>query len=139
MKFIHFLIPVILFACLSPFQGIAQDTETGSFEIVQDQRIDYLLLHQKLQHEDDNTYLGYRIQIFFGSGHRSKANAYEVREEFVEKFPDQSVYVTFKEPYYRVRVGDFRTRMEAEGLLERIRKDYPNAFAIQENINPPRL
>ena len=40
-------------------------------------------------------------------------------------------------PYFKVTVGDFRTRSEAVKLLERIRGAFPSAFVVKENIEFP--
>jgi hypothetical protein len=57
---------------------------------------------------------GYRIQIF-ASGSIDDANA--MRQTAVQRLPDDSVYVVFDPPVYKVRVGDFRTRVEANQRL----------------------
>jgi len=116
-----------------------QLSDSGYVEIIQDERIEYLLLKHRMQNETDNTITGYRIQIFFDSGNKSKANATKVSDEFRAIYPDQPVYLSFKEPYYRLRVGDFRSRLDAEGFLRELRKDWPNAFTIKEKINLPGL
>jgi len=116
-----------------------EDLTEGSLEIIQDERLDWLLIKHSNQSSAHHAIDGFRIQIFFDSGNKSRTYAYEVRDRFLEKHPGQPVYVSFNEPYYRVRVGDFRTRLEAEGFLRKIRPDYPNCFTITEEINPPRL
>ncbi|HRZ76622.1 MAG TPA: SPOR domain-containing protein, partial [Bacteroidales bacterium] len=40
---------------------------------------------------------------------------------------------------YKVRVGDFRTRLEAEGFLQQILTEYPGAFVIKDMIRFPPL
>lgn len=80
---------------------------------------------------------GYRIQIFFDSGNNSRGNANEVIEAFEEEHPAIGAYLTFREPYYRVRVGDFRRKIEALGFLQKIKRDYPNAWVIKDMINFP--
>jgi hypothetical protein len=57
---------------------------------------------------------GYRIQIF-ATGGIDDANA--MRQTAVQRLPDDSVYVVFDPPVYKVRVGDFRTRVEANQRL----------------------
>ena len=67
----------------------------------------------------------FRIQIFNGS--INEAN------EIIEKLKESSdlpVDMTFETPNYKVRIGKFRTRMEAEKNLIKIREDYPAAFVI---------
>lgn len=60
---------------------------------------------------------GYRIQLFNGQD-REQAN--KVRQQFVSRFPDVPRYLMFVEPTFRVRVGDFFSRNEAENFLREI-------------------
>lgn len=82
---------------------------------------------------------GYRIRIYFDLGQSSRTESQEVMEKFMEENPGLSVYRTFQSPYYKVSVGDFRTREDAfrqyKGLLRR----YPKAFIVSEWINFPPL
>jgi hypothetical protein len=57
---------------------------------------------------------GFRIQIF-ASGSIDEANA--MRQTAVQRLTEDSVYVVFDPPVYKVRVGDFRTRVEANQRL----------------------
>jgi hypothetical protein len=82
---------------------------------------------------------GWRIEIFFEAGNYSKKLAMEARAEFVEHYPEVPSYLIFQQPYYKVRVGDYRTKMEAERFLHAIEKDYPQAFVVSDEINFPRL
>ncbi|MCX6234810.1 MAG: SPOR domain-containing protein [Bacteroidetes bacterium] len=111
----------------------------GNIELIQDSRIDSLVTRHVLYNQNNQFLIGYRIQIFFDAGNNSLQNAYKAAEIFFTKYPDENAYVTFKEPYYRVRVGDFRTRLEAEGFRQMIILDYPNAFLIRDNINPAEI
>jgi hypothetical protein len=72
----------------------------------------------------DGKQKGYRVQIFFDSGNNSKQQAINVQNEFASRYPKVSSYVLFKEPNFRVRVGDFRTRTEARGFQQRIIEQY---------------
>ena len=110
-------------------------------EIIQDSRVNELLEKHITLNRAHQTLYGYRIQIFFDAGNYSRNNAYRVRDEFLSRSPDSTiaVYISFKEPYYRVRAGDFRTRMDAEGFLKCIKPDFPNAFLIRDQINLPKI
>lgn len=107
--------------------------------IQQDNKILELIeLHQKANLRIN--YLdGYRVQIFFDSGANSHKNANRTKTNFASKYPEVPVYLIFKEPNFRVRVGDFRTRHEARGFLVKIIAEYPNAFVIKDQINFPAL
>jgi hypothetical protein len=79
---------------------------------------------------------GYRIQIYFGS-QRSKAN--ELRARFAARFPNINAVVSYHQPNFKVRAGDFRTRMEAQSKLEMIEKEFPGAFVVPDEIRLPPL
>lgn len=126
---------------VSPKISYSQDTANvyGQVEIIQDHKVD-VLLNKHLRYSQNHQYLpGYRIQIFFDSGNNSKRGAMSAKAVFITKYPDVEAYIIFQEPYYKVRVGDFRTRMEAEGFLEIIINEYPNAYRVNDNINFPEI
>lgn len=76
---------------------------------------------------------GYRIQTYAGS---SRQQAMTIRNEIAEKYPDYAAYVIYKQPTFRVRVGDFRTRFEAQKLLNEIKPVYSSSFIVPDDINP---
>ena len=107
--------------------------------IVQDSRVDSLVkLHIKAN-EFDPAIKGWRIQIFFEAGNNSKTMAIEAKSNFVNRYSNVPVYLIFQEPYYKVRIGDYRTKMEAEAFLKKISGTYPNAFVVKDDINFPKL
>lgn len=117
----------------------AQTDNTGEVNIYADPRIDNLLQLHIAYNETFPVLDGYRIHIFMESGNEALLNAEEVKGKFVEKYDDIPAYITFGEPYYRVRVGDFRTRLEASQFLQKINRKYPNAWVIKDKINLPSL
>ena len=78
--------------------------------------------------------VGYRVQIFFSSGNNSREQAFKVKNEFTMKYPKINAYISFKEPNFRVRVGDFRTRAEAYGFLKEIELQFPQSFVVKDDI-----
>ncbi len=108
-----------------------------SVEIIADPRIDRLVQLHIRANQSDPTIDGFRLQVFSDSGVNSKSKAMAVQEELRAKFPDQGVYLSFKSPNYKVRIGDFRTRLDAQRFLVELSADYPNAFIIEEGINLP--
>lgn len=81
---------------------------------------------------------GYRVQIFFDSGNNSRMQATNVRNEFASKYPKISTHIIFKEPNFRVRVGDFRTRSDARGFQQTIADKYPQSFVVKDDIIYPK-
>ncbi len=108
--------------------------------IVQDSRITTLVEKHIAFNESRGCINGFRIQIFFDSGNNSKSNAVSTLSVFKAKHPEVGAYLSFQEPNYKVRVGDYRTRMDAQRFLHKITDDIPNAFIVKDNaINYPCL
>jgi len=114
-------------------------SETGQLTIIQDSKIDSLIqIRQEVNKVYSNIY-GFRIQIFMESGNEAVQQAETVIRLFKEKFPEIPAYLTFGQPYYRIRVGDFRNRIEAEGFLHQAITHYNQAFVVKEKIYYPKL
>ncbi|MCF6170199.1 MAG: SPOR domain-containing protein [Bacteroidales bacterium] len=105
----------------------------------EDSRIDSLLQLHIAYNAAFPAMPGYRIQLFMESGNDALENAEEILEKFQEKHDDVPAYITFGEPYYRVRVGDFRTRLEAIRFLDKIQRSYPQAWTVKDKISFPVL
>lgn len=114
-------------------------TEPGEVTIYSDPAIDSLMQLHIAFNDAFPVMPGYRIQIFFESGNQALNNAEEVKNKFTEKFEGTAAYLQFGAPYYRVRVGDFRTRLDAEKFLAKINRAYPNAWIIKDEISFPEL
>lgn len=91
----------------------------------------------------DNTYNnpfeGYRIQILSS---REVNVADSVSTQF-RLWADTTLagytpraYVFFKQPYYKVHVGDFQNRDKANNLTRIIKKQYPEAWVVHDRIDP---
>ena len=78
--------------------------------------------------------MGFRVQIFYGSDRRQVFNE---QARFSSLYPAVNTYVTYKEPNYYLRVGDFRTRLEAQRLMNELRGAFPTMFIFREKINTP--
>jgi len=133
----------IFFICwIVPLFTYSQESvvaEPGKVEIIQDPKVDILVTkHIQINQNKEGTE-GFRIQIFSDSGNNSKNQAQTVNDEFTAKFPKINAYLTFKSPNYRVRIGDFRNRLDAQRFLLMIAPDYPNAFIISDKINLPQV
>ena len=84
-----------------------------------------------------NTLNGFRVQIFMEIGNEAVDHANLVKKEFEELHPELPIYLSYEQPYYRLRVGDFRNRVEAEKYLRILKPQYSLAFVTADVINPP--
>ena len=85
----------------------------------------------------DRTMSGYRVRIFFDNKQSARVASEETLKRFESLYHDVVAYRTYANPYFKVTVGDFRTKSEAMALLERIRREFPSAFVVKENISFP--
>lgn len=83
------------------------------------------------------TIAGYRVRIFFDNKQTARAESENTLKKFNGLFPDVMAYRIYANPYFKVTVGDFRTKSEAMSLLTRIKGDFPSAFVVKENIEYP--
>lgn len=74
---------------------------------------------------------GFRVQIYMGP---SRSDAYEAQARFQRLFDDIDTYISYEEPNYRVKVGDFRSRSSAEQLMHSLRQQFTNVFVHTEDI-----
>ena len=75
---------------------------------------------------------GYRIQLVAVS---SKNGAQKVYNDFKASFPETAAYLSYTEPTFRVRVGNFKTRIDAYRFLMRIQGQFPGAFITKDKIS----
>lgn len=107
--------------------------------VSQDERIGFLLRAHRNAMMDRRGVPGFRVHLYMDSGIRSRLNTQQEQAAFEEKYPDLKSYIVYEEPYFKLRVGDFRTRLDARRFLEKIRRDYPAAYIVVDRINFPEL
>lgn len=94
-------------------------------------------LQEHVSANASRTLNGYRVRIFFDNKQTARVASEETLKRFESMYHDVVAYRTYANPYFKVTVGDFRTKSEAMALLERIRKEFPSAFVVKENISFP--
>lgn len=136
----------LFFIVLFSFQS-ALGQSKGELIIVKDPLIDSLIARRLELNKKKPTAanpgstaivtdMGYRVQVFYGSDRRE---AFSEQTRFKNNYPKLGAYITYKEPNYYLRVGDFRTRMEAQRFLNELKASYPTLFIFREKINAPEL
>lgn len=69
---------------------------------------------------------GYRVQVFSDNNVRTaKAEATSKQRVISARFPQYQTYVRYTSPYWRLKVGDFRTQQEANAAADELRKAFP--------------
>lgn len=104
--------------------------------IVKDSRIDDLVRAQGQSTTSTPEISGYRLQLAFDS---NKSFIDDARSKFSAQFPKVDTYVEFVAPHYFLKVGDFRTQLEAEKVKAATVSQFPTGFIVKEKINLPRI
>ena len=114
----------VLSAILTLFMVLNLSAQQGVVEVNQDDQIDELLdLKKDINRRSKN----FKIQIYNGS----RAGAENARMKFRESYSGWSISMEYETPNYKIWVGNFRTRLEADRALLRIKKKFGNAFIFK--------
>ncbi|MBO7248593.1 MAG: SPOR domain-containing protein [Bacteroidales bacterium] len=77
----------------------------------------------------------YRLRIFFDNKQDARAMSELVASQFSEVYPDVPVFRVYTNPYFKVTVGNFRSKSEAMKFLNKIKEDYPSVFLVKESFS----
>lgn len=131
--------------CLSIlcFFSVWSQEKEGKVEVIQDSMIT-ILQQRRIAFENNpagsaeqksgikGTVLGFRVQIYTGT---SRDDAYAAQAEFKNMYSDINTYISYTQPNYRVKVGDFKSRREAEAMMHELRKSFNSVFLFTEQVN----
>ena len=140
----YFVLSVVLLLGLSGTRAFAQ--QRGSVEVVVDPLVELMQRSRKgtnitstsaprppvdKEHATRTTTMGFRVQIYSGS---NRSDAYAEQARFKNLYKGIDTYLSYEEPNYRVKVGDFKSRSEAQDLMQGLRKQFNNVFVFTEEI-----
>ncbi len=74
---------------------------------------------------------GFTIQVYSGT---DRENARKIRGKVISMLPDEDARLSYDEPNFKVRVGAYFTRLEAQKSITIVREEFPNAIIIPERI-----
>ncbi len=131
---------MIKYSCflISIFFSLISFSQENQIEIIKDNRIDVLVKKQGeiIPPASVPQITGYRIQLFFDIEKKAVDDA---RAKFISMYPKVDTYVTYTAPNYFLKVGNFRTHLEAEKVKTSVDKEFPTNYIIKELINLPRI
>lgn len=121
--------------CLLPYMCFSQDSTIVStyknYSVKEDAKISELLTKYKDYNHKKEFTEGYRIQIMYTD---VRDEVYKNKGTMYKEFPDLASYVEYEQPYYKLRLGDFKSRLEATYFLQQIIVLYPGAFIVKDKI-----
>jgi hypothetical protein len=104
--------------------------------IVRNVKLDALLDTVEARQRANPVMRGYRIQVYMGSERKA---ALDVKSELQKNFPHVETYIIYQQPYFKVRVGDFRNQAGAQELYYELLSHFQKAFIVHDEINIPKL
>lgn len=116
----------------------ASAQEEGRLKVIQTDRFAGAFANYVLTNADRHI-TGYRVRIYFDNVRQSRAISETIASEFAAEYPDIPVYRSYSSPFFKVTVGDFRTKDEALQFANRLGNRYPSVFPVCETINYPSL
>ena len=128
-----YIFSIFLFFILTNTVVIAQERQ-GDINIHQSDAIGRLLLKHIQVNEYHPWVEGYRVQLFSVSGANSRDKVNALKAKFLLRHPKTEVYIVYHAPYYKVRLGNFKTKIEAISYLQTISKEYPSGFVVIDRI-----
>ncbi|MFD0748683.1 SPOR domain-containing protein [Mucilaginibacter calamicampi] len=133
------MIRCFLFICIF-IPAFCTAQTRGTVKVFKDARIDSLIAHRNgLKSVKGGggkfSSQGYRIQIFSGA---NRKEAYNIQARFQAEYPGIRTYISYKTPDFKLHVGDFRTRLEAEKQVQDMKYRYTGLYITAAKINPPK-
>ena len=134
----RFLLLIILF--VTCFELRAQDstlvkTDTNSVVVHKDPRID-LLVQKQIQINEETTRdarrisKGYRLLVV---NTNKREEAVDAKTKVYTYFPDLKSYLIYQAPYFKLKVGNFKEKRDAEDYQKKLLKYFPKGVFIMND------
>lgn len=117
----------LILVVITSFFSVNSFAQTEKLTLNQDQKFELLLAEKRKINQSIALQEGYKIQIFNGDSESSKRELSKVKIEF--NYLDATII--FNTPYYKVWVGNFKSKIDAQRHLLEIQKKFPNSILIK--------
>ena len=140
----NLLIILFLTGILSPiFKSLAQNNLQPekvniNLTVYKDPMLDTFVSRMYFANYPKPIIKGYRVQIYSGS---NRVDANKVKSDFLANYMGEKIYFDYKQPYYKVRVGDYRTKLEAQKMYQLLLLDmnFKGVLIVPDDVNFPEL
>ncbi len=123
--------------CWLAFSATAQTDSTSSIVIHKDPRLDLLVkkqaqINEVTTRDARRNIAGYRLQVINTSDRNAAISA---KTKIYQLYPELKSYLLYQAPYFRLRVGNFKDKDEAEEYRKLLSKEFPNSvFLVRDTI-----
>ncbi len=116
------------------------DQQSGEGSVTLNQPVQMESMYAKyIQSNKDRKRNGYRIRLFFDNKQSARVESEELEKAFQQQFPLIPTYRSYTNPFFKVVVGDYRTKSDAIRELQKILPFYPQAIVVKESIYYPAI
>ena len=134
---------MLFFATLLISLAGYSQVDSNSVIVKKDARIDQLIakqieINEFTTREARSNVPGFRIQVVNTT---DRTKAIQAKTKVYQNYPELSAYLLYQSPYFRLRVGNFLTRKEAEVYLKKLTKDFSqNIYIVNDMVetNPDK-
>lgn len=109
----------------------------AQIDVVADGRLQTILEQHIAYNSMTKTFPGYRIKVEKFTGENARKQAFDLKKQLLEIFPEQRVYINFDEPFFNVKIGDFTSRLDAYALFSKIKPQISTAVIVPDYVNAP--
>jgi hypothetical protein len=120
------------------FQLLQQEAGGGKVELSQPAEMEQAY-GKYIKANGERKRNGYRIRLFFDNKQTARVESDELEKEFQLQFPQIPTYRSYTNPFFKVVVGDYRTKSDAIRELGKILPFYPKAIVVREAIFFPEI
>ena len=123
--------------CWYSLSAMAQTDSTSSIVIHKDPRVDLLVkkqaqINEVTTREARRNIAGYRIQVINTSDRNAAISA---KTKIYQLYPELKAYLLYQAPYFRLRVGNFKDKEEAEEYRKSLSREFPNGvFLVRDTV-----
>ena len=120
------------------FTQITTQSSGGNVTITQSNWLRNLVGKTTFHTARSSVHMGYRIQVYTSNMRGAKQEAYRLASRVRGAAPELSTYVTYSAPFWRLSVGDYSSRQEAQQQLNALRAAHPQlmreAYIVREKV-----
>lgn len=107
-------------------------SQTGTVVINDQAGATQLIEQHVLFNKEHGELPGYRIQVMATS---SLVTAKEAKAGFLKQYDDYRATIVFEAPNYKLRIGNYTNRFDANRDLQLLLAAYPNALIVKDLIS----
>lgn len=118
------------------FFGVLGNTYSQNIEVTEEHPIGEMMKKYTSDNKAQTVLAGYRIQLLATTDRQKVERS---KSKFEALFPSINVDWEHNKPYYKLRAGAYRTRLDAIRALKTFKRDYPGAYTAKARINKSEL